>query len=178
MSAADSTETLTILENGKPIHFTFTDLMKYHGFGYPGGVAHAFKVMQRAFPLLDDGKPPERHELHLVGQHGGPGVRDAFEMVTRMATTGRYIVNTPEIDTGQPLYWEAFFRFSWRYRESRITLAIRSGHVREEFIRLARKPERTAAEEDRLTFLKAEMADRLMQLPADELYDIVQADMS
>jgi hypothetical protein len=172
MGATCSTETLIVHENGQPIHFTFADLMKYHGFGYPGGVAHAFKVMQRAFPLLDGGAPPERQELHLETSFGGPGGRDAFEMVTRMATSGRYIVNKPEIDTEKPLYWEAYYRFSWRYRERRVTLAIRSGHVREEFIRLGSKPDRDAAEEARLIFLKSEMADRLMKLPAEELYDI------
>jgi hypothetical protein len=173
MSAIDSTEALTVLENGRPIRFTFADLTKYHGFGYPGGVAHAFKVMQRALPLLDGGAPPERHALHLETAFGGPGARDAFEMVTRMVTSGRYIVNRPEIDTTRPLYWEAFYRFTWRYRERQLALAIRSGHVREEFIRLGSKPDRDAAEEARLAFLKTEMADRLMQLPAEEVYEIV-----
>jgi hypothetical protein len=173
MSAYQSTETVAVLENGKPIGFTFGDLAKYHGYGFPGGIAHAFKVMQRAFPLLDDSGTPERHELHLETAFGGPGARDAFEMVTRMATTGRYRVDRPEIDTSQPLFWEAFYRFTWHYRGRSVALAIRSGHVREEFIRLGMQPQRSEAEDARLTELKLEMANRLMALPADAIYDVV-----
>jgi hypothetical protein len=36
------------------------------------GRAHAFKVMQRAFPLLDAGAPLERHELRLETAFGVP----------------------------------------------------------------------------------------------------------
>ena len=50
-------EKITVLEKGQKLEFSFEDLLKYHGVGYPGGVAHAFQVMQRAFPQLDDGKP-------------------------------------------------------------------------------------------------------------------------
>ena len=173
MSAYQSTETVAVLENGKPIGFTFADLAKYHGYGFPGGIAHAFKVMQRAFPLLDDGGTPERHELHLDTAFGGPGGRDAFEMVTRVVTGGRFRVDKPEIDASQPLFWEAFYRFTWRYRGRTVALAIRSGHVREEFIRLGMQPLRSAAEDARLEELKLEMADRLMALPATEIYDVV-----
>ena len=49
-------EKITVLEKGQKLEFSFEDLLKYHGVGYPGGVAHAFQVMQRAFPQLDDGK--------------------------------------------------------------------------------------------------------------------------
>lgn len=177
MTAINSVESLTVRENGRLIRFSFADLAKYHGFGFPGGIAHAFKVMQRAFPLLDDSAAPERHELHLTTAFGGTGARDAFEMVTRMATSGRYIVRKPEVDIGRPLYWEAYYRFTWRYRERDLALAIRSGHVREEFIRLGTKSERSEAEEARLAFLKTEMANRLMQLPAEQVYDIVPPGM-
>ena len=47
-------EKITVLEKGQKLEFSFEDLLKYHGVGYPGGVAHAFQVMQRAFPQLDD----------------------------------------------------------------------------------------------------------------------------
>jgi len=44
---------------------------------------------------------------------------------------------------------------------------------REDFIRLGMQPQRSEAEEARLTELKLEMADRLMALPADAIYDVV-----
>lgn len=38
---------------GRILGFTYDDLMRYHGPGFPGGVAHAFKVLERGLPLLD-----------------------------------------------------------------------------------------------------------------------------
>ena len=69
-------EKITVLEKGQKLEFSFEDLLKYHGVGYPGGVAHAFQVMQRAFPQLDDGKLLERREIELVTAFPGPGGRD------------------------------------------------------------------------------------------------------
>ena len=86
-------EKITVLEKRKKLEFSFEDLLKYHGVGYPGGVAHAFQVMQRAFPQLDDGKLLERREIELVTAFPGPGGRDAFEMVTRCVTDGRIHVD-------------------------------------------------------------------------------------
>ena len=48
-------ESIEVLEEGKLLSFRFDEMLNYHGPGFPGGVAHGFKVMQRAFPLLDDG---------------------------------------------------------------------------------------------------------------------------
>ena len=35
-------EKIIVLEKGQKLEFSFEDLLKYHGVGYPGGVAHAF----------------------------------------------------------------------------------------------------------------------------------------
>ena len=48
-------ERLTVLDGGRELSFSFTDLLRHHGGGSPGGVAMAFKVLQRALPLL--GRP-------------------------------------------------------------------------------------------------------------------------
>ncbi|MFN7152009.1 MAG: hypothetical protein ACK4V6_21330 [Microthrixaceae bacterium] len=53
-----------------------------------------------------------------------------------------------------------------------LRLQIREGLVRDEFIALGRKPDRTTDEDVRLTALKQEMAARLMSTPATEVYDI------
>lgn len=79
-------ENIEVLENGVPLSFTFDEMLKYHGPGYPGGAAHAFKVMQRAFPLLDEGRRLERREISLITAFPGLGGRDAFELVTRCLT--------------------------------------------------------------------------------------------
>jgi hypothetical protein len=167
--SAAATE-LVVLENGKPLAFTFADCLRYHGFGFPGGVAHGFKVLERALPLLGDGAPVERREIRVETAFPGPGARDAIELVTRAATGGRYVVDAafagpevPESPAGR-----YFFRLIVATRA--VELVIRPGFVVPEFLALGRKRDRSAAEEARLTVLKQEMADRLMAAPAADVY--------
>ena len=160
-----------VIERGRPIAFSFDDMLRYHGGGSPGGVAHAFKVLERALPLLDPDGPCERREIVVDTAFGGPGARDAFELVTRAVTGERYRVDASlaRPERGRPL--ERFvFRLSYRGRS--VTLELREGFVTEEFIDLARTDERTPEEEQRLDILKQEMADRVMARPADEVYAV------
>ncbi|HEY4201923.1 MAG TPA: hypothetical protein VGM83_15330 [Devosiaceae bacterium] len=166
------TDQLHVRENGQDLSYSFADIMRFHGFGFPGGAAHGFKVMQRALPLLDGGTAPERREIEIRTAFGGPGARDAFEMVTRSLTEGRYVVDAalelPE--RGETLMRYVFVLI---YRGKTVRLEIRDGHVRDEFISLGKKPDRTPDEEIRLTWLKQEMAERLLATPAAEIYDVV-----
>jgi len=165
-------EVLIVNENGRSLEYAYTDLVKYHGYGYLGGVALAFKAMQRGLPLLADGQPPERNEIYLDTAFPGPGGRDGFEMVTRMVSGDRYKVDfsiaaadVPKSPTGS-----YFFRF--KYRSRVIDLALRPGIVREEFLGLARKEILSKEEKVRLDELKADMADRLMAQPAKALFEV------
>jgi hypothetical protein len=162
--------TIVVIDQGVPIGFSFQELMKYHGPGSPGGVAHAFKVLERALPLLEPGGPPERREITIRTAFGGPGARDGFELVTRAVTEDRYVVD-PAL--ARPDRGVALERFVFRldYRGRTVTVAVREGFVTDEFIALARKQPRSDEEERRLDVLKREMADRVMAYPAIEVYD-------
>ncbi len=160
---------LEVLDRGRTLAFSFEDLMRYHGPGSPGGVAHAFKVMERAFGLLDVDGPLERREIAVATAFGGPGARDGFELVTRAVTGERYVLD-PALE--RPERGTTLERFVFRvgYRERSVTLAVREGFVTDEFVTLARK-ERNAEEEARLDLLKQEMAGRVMASPAADVYD-------
>jgi len=162
---------LSVVEGGTPLAYTFDDLMKYHGPNAPGGVAHAFTVLQRALPLLGGGAPVERREVEIATAHGGPGVRDAFEVVTRAVTGGRYTVDAAlaRPERGSTL---ANYVFRLTYRGRTVTVQVRDGFVADEFIELVNKSDRTDADEARLVVLKQEMTDRLLAVPATEVYDI------
>lgn len=168
--AAAARGSVDVLEKGRVLSFSFADLLLYHGPGSPGGVAHAFKVMESAFPLLaGDGGPLERREIMVTTAFGGPGARDGFEMVTRAVTGDRYLI---DLELARPERGRALERFVFQvdYRGRSVTLAIRDGFVTDEFIGLARK-ERSPEEEALLDRLKLEMADRVMSSPAGEVYD-------
>ncbi len=163
--------TLTVLDQGRQLSYAFDDLMRYHGGGFPGGVAHGLKVMERALPVLSPDGPPERREISVRTSFGGPGARDAFEMVTRAVLEDRYLV---DIGLARPERGKTLERYVFEvsYRSRTVTLIIRDGIVREEFVDLARTEGRTAEQDARLEVLKQDMADRLLCRSAVDVYDV------
>lgn len=160
---------IEVREGDRPLRYSFEDMLRYHGGGSPGGVAHAFKVMELGFPLLDGGAAPQRREISVTTAFGGPGARDGFELVTRAVTEGRYAVQ-PELARVQRGVALERFVFQLTHRVRTVTLSLREGFVTDEFIHLARS-ERSPEQEARLTNLKQEMADRVMASPAGDVYD-------
>jgi hypothetical protein len=165
-----ASEPISVLDSGRRLGFTFEHMLAYHGGGSPGGVAHAFQVLQRALPLLSPSGPPERRELRIVTAFGGPGARDGFELVTRAVTGERF---TLEPALARPDLGPARERFVFRldYGDRAVLLVLRDGFVSEDFIELTRRLERSEEEERRLTEMKAEMAARVMAAEAAEVYD-------
>lgn len=162
--------TLDVLDQGQPISISFDDLLKYHGRSSIAGVAHAFKAMERAFPLLSPGQPPERSDLTVASGFPGGGARDAIEMVTRTVTGDRYRLAV-EPRPGVPEAPGGHFFFRLEYRGTAVELRLRDGLVPDEFLDVACKEAPTPAEADRARQLKEEMAERLLSLPAEEVYD-------
>ena len=163
--------TLVVLDHGEPISISFDDLLKYHGRASIAGVAHAFKAMERAFPLLSPGQPPARYDITVQSAFPGGGARDAFEMVTRAVTGDRYEVAPELAGTEVPEAPGGRFFFRLSYRGTVVDLALRQGLVPEEFLQVACREAPTPAEADRAQELKEEMADRLLKLPPGEVYD-------
>lgn len=155
---------------GRPIAFTFADLLRYHGPGSPGGVAQAYKVLERALPLLGPDAPVERREVTVGTPFGGPGARDAFECVLRAVTGDRYRVDValtrPELGSTRER-----FVFVLAYRSRAVELALRAGFVTQEFLDLVAVAGRTTEQEAHLARLKLEFADRLMTSAPVDVYD-------
>jgi hypothetical protein len=165
------TGTIEVLDQGHALGFSFEDMLRYHGPGSPAGVAHAFKVLERALPLLEPHGLPERREVSVHTAFAGPGARDAFELVTRAVTENRYVVD-PGLE--RPERGRALERFVFRigHRKSAVTLIVREGYVTHEFIELARRQRPTSEERRQLAVLKREMADRVMAARAIDVYDV------
>jgi hypothetical protein len=162
-------DAVTVLDGGRTIAFSYGAMLDYSGPGSPGGVAHAFKVLERALPVLSPEGPAERRELQIATAFGGPGARDCFELVTRAVTEGRYIID-PAL--ARPERGRALERFVFRlrYRDSEITLWARDGYVPRELIELTRRADRGAAENTRLDQLKREMAELVITAAAEDVY--------
>lgn len=162
---------IEVCERGQTIAYSFEDMMKYHGGGSPGGVAMAFKVMERAFPVLSPGAPPQRREISVRTSFAGPGARDGFEAVIRAVTGDRYTVDgslaRPELGRERER-----FVFVLTSGERSATLLLREGLVVPEFIDLLRTDDRTDEQDERLEVLKGELAERVMGAAAADVYDV------
>lgn len=165
------TESLVVEERGRAFTFTFDDLMRFHGVHSPAGVAVAFQAMCRAFPLLRSDGPLPRRSILVRTAFRGPGARDGFEMVTRAVTDGRYVVDRSLVRSDRGRLIEDFV-FAVGVDGRSVTLLLRDGFVTEEFIDLARTENRTATQEARLDELKAQLAQRVLGTPADDLFDV------
>jgi hypothetical protein len=167
-------DTIAVREGSTQLDYGFEDLLRYHGPGSPGGVAHAFKVLERAIAALDLDEPPQRREISVRTAFGGPGARDGIEMVTRAVTQDRYAVDRSlaRPDLGRE---RERFVFEVSYQGRTVTLVLRDGFVPPEFIDLARAPERSAEQDARLDVLKAEMAERVMGSAADDVYELADS---
>lgn len=45
-------KTITVLENGKKFEFSFEDMLKYHGVGYPGRCGPCFSGDAKGLPAF------------------------------------------------------------------------------------------------------------------------------
>jgi hypothetical protein len=164
-------DTIDVTELGHTLRFAFDDALRYAGPGSPGGVAVAFRAMQRAFALLTPDELPDRRAVVVRTAFRGPGARDCFEAVTRAVTGGRYVVDRSLLRPDRGRLLEDFvFEVSIGNRTT--TLLLREGFVTDEFIDLARAQDRTPDGERRFGDLKAELARRIMEAPADAVHDI------
>jgi hypothetical protein len=162
---------LHVIDGGEVLAFAFADLMRYHGPRSPGGVAIAFKALERALPLLQPGGTPQRREVAVATAFGGPGARDGFECVLRAVGEQRYTVDAALERPG--LGTRARFVFRLTYGDRVVSVALRDGFVTAEFLALAGVDGRTPEQEARLTRLKRELADRVMSAPAADVYDVI-----
>lgn len=164
-------QSIEVHDHGRTAAFSFEEMLRYSGPGSPGGVALGCKVMERAFGLLEPDGLVERREVIVDTPFGGPGARDAFELVTRSLTDGRYRVD-PGLERPERGHILRTFGFRVAYRGRAASLLLRAGFVSDEFVRLAQSPDRSAEEEQRFTTMKQALADRLMATAAADLFDV------
>jgi hypothetical protein len=169
-----SPNTIVVHEEDTELAFSFDEMCRYNGGGSPGGVAHAFKVLERALPLLEPSGRAQRREIFVETAFGGPGARDGFELATRAVTDGRFVID-PSLTRPEVGHTRERFVFRLRYRDRIATLVLRDGFVTTEFVELAGRESRTPDAELRLTDLKAELAAALMSAPAADVYDLAAA---
>lgn len=93
LDGADDGTRVRVLGEEGVIEIGFAEVQRYHGHGALAMLAIIYQGLRGALALLSPDGPAPRDELSVLSGHPGPGVRDAFEFVTRALTRGAYVVD-------------------------------------------------------------------------------------
>lgn len=156
---------VTVLAEEGPLEFEFRDLVRYHGHAALAMLALTFRAQEVAFSRLCGSAPPARDAISIVSGHPGPGVRDAFEMVTRAVTRGAYTIDRslpgPRLNAATDVVYA--FRVAVDGAGS-VHLAVREGVMPDEFFPLI-VAQRTPAQDRRFAEIKREIAASVLARP-------------
>jgi hypothetical protein len=77
----DQSTTLEIADGDRLRRFDYRQALDFHQGNSYWGCALAFRMLQRAGPLLSRERLWDRNRLQVISGHPGPGVRDTLELV-------------------------------------------------------------------------------------------------
>ncbi len=151
------------------IRIPFDAVMAYHGHGALAMLALIFQGLRGALARLEDGGAPvARGELSVISGHPGPGVRDAFEFVTRAVTRGCYRVDLALPEARYSAAADKSYSF-WLLRGERgVQAVLREGVLPPEFFALLGNPAPEAQREHAV--LRARIAQRVLGEAPEALF--------
>lgn len=168
---------LYVGDAGQPLRFAIQDAFNYHGYDAPGGVVLGFRLLQRAFALLEPSvRYPDRHGLSLVTPFPGLGVKDVMELVCRMVTGSRYTLDPGTGDERAQDGVEGRFYYRFTLAEHSVELAPALGHPGTDFIRLGRASKRpgfSPVDAEAWQVAKFNLANTLLTSSADDVVRVL-----
>ena len=90
MSTAEDNAEICILQNGSARVINYEELERFHQGNSWFGCVLGFRLLQLAARELADESGWPVDGVYIVSGHPGPGVRDAFELITGCVTAGRF----------------------------------------------------------------------------------------
>ncbi len=165
-------ETITVYDDSGEITISYTEVLKYHGQDFYGGVVLALKVLKLAFEKLLGDNIPHRNKIHVVVGFNPPGVIDTIEFVTRAQTRHRLIVEPDPPKGPDSVFGRYYFEVHYEKRWMRLTL--KEGMLPDGFTLLARKSFAgiaTPEERARWTDHKKQIGKALMEMRPEEILD-------
>lgn len=152
-----------------PILIPFDAVMAYHGHGALAMLALVFQGLRGALTRLEaGGDPVPRSELSVVSGHPGPGVRDAFEFVTRAVTRGCYRVDLSLPEARYSAAADKSYSFWLRRGDRAVQAVLREGVLPPEFFALLGNPAPEAQREH--AALRARIAERVLAQAPEALF--------
>ena len=163
---------LTVMAEEGPLPICFDAVQAYHGHGALAMLALTFQGLRGALSRLEqDGVPVPRKELSVISGHPGPGVRDAFEFVTRAVTRGCYEVDLTLPEARYSRGADKSYSFHLRRGARSVQGVLRPGVLPPEFFDLLGNPapgaQRIHAE------LRRDIAARVIAAEPESLFDFL-----
>jgi hypothetical protein len=127
-------QTIHIADHGTPLTIQYADARAAHKGDAYWGCALAFRLLQRAEPLLSKEQLWDRSRLTITSGHPGPGVRDVIEAVTGCVSAGRYQLSGGQSDFA----CVSDMRYEWliEHGDQKLQLQLREGFVPAAFLAL------------------------------------------
>lgn len=142
----------------------FDVVRAYHGQAALAMLAIMFQGLRLTLPHLSPDGPARRADISVVSGHPGPGVRDAFECVTRAVTRQAYTVDRSLPDSRFNPHGDMSYSFRIALGGREVSAALEPGTLPDRFFALLKPPSggRSAAEAQEFSLLKREIAARVL----------------
>ncbi|WP_448043474.1 hypothetical protein [Bradyrhizobium liaoningense] len=156
----------------EPIEIGFPTVAAYHGQSALAMAAIVFQAQRAAFAFLSPDAIPARRDISIVSGHPGPGVRDAFEVVTRAVTRGAYMVDRSLPEARFVSGHDISYSFRITLGERTAEMALLPGVLPERFFELVFAKDRTTVQERELSALKRSVAEDVLAKEPRALFTI------
>ncbi len=160
-----------------PIEITFDDVKKFHGTRSLCGLSVGYTVLRAAWATLSDGGPLDRNDIKVETAFGGPGARDAVEMVTRAVSREAFHVvsdKKPDANIAEAAKGAYWYRVTAKGKS--VEFGLKQNILPTEFITLRRKVlAGTATTEEATTFrsLQIELSERLLSMDPLDAFNVL-----
>ncbi len=168
-------EYISVQHDSGEVAISYEELVKYHDKNHWGGVALAWKIIQLAMEILNDGKALNRDLVRIRTGLNPPGLLDGFEYLTRVVTRQR-LVYDPSLNQG-PTSPFGSFCFVVGYGKKRLGLQLKEGILPADFASLGRTCQAGLGSDDdknRWITIKHSLGDIILEKNPRELLDIVE----
>jgi hypothetical protein len=163
--------TIQVMGEEEPIMIGFDSVVAYHGQAALAMLAITFQGLRATLSRLSPSGIPKRSGITVVSGHPGPGVRDAFEFVTRAVTRNAYTVDRSLREARLNPKADISYSFRITLDHRIIGAALRPDVLPARFFELnSMGAERSATEVSEFNALKRQIASKVLVAAPESLF--------
>jgi hypothetical protein len=164
--------TISVMGEEEPIEIGFDALAAYHGQSALAMLAITFQCLRATTAILSPQSPAPRSAFFIVSGHPGPGVRDAFEFVTRAVTRGAYVIDLTLPDARHNPFAEISYSFTISLGKRTAHAALKKNVLPDRFFELIALKSKSDVIQSEFSALKRAIAADVLAVAPATLFDI------